>query len=452
MKRYPVTHATPAGNVVERGEQQFFVRLYVGKAADGTRKYYSKTWKTLERATQDLLEQKLNRSRGVLEIESSMKLGDYLKQYLEEVHRPRVSANTYAISAQFVKNYLYPYAVCGRRLKDLTAGDLQKYFNQLCAWVSPVTGRTLAPATVERLCRVVTAALNYAYNSQVIARNPMRGVALTSRRARRARRRALTREDLLSLLSYVDDNAHKWWIGKLGPIYHLAAETGFRPEEYLALQWKDCRLESDPPTLTVERVVVELKAEGGWTFADPKTEKSARTLPITRELSERLKEHRAVIAELRRRAGDKWREHDLVFPARFGNPVRQDVTERVFRKVCEELGWEKGRYCVYALRHSMASLALLRNVNLKVVSERLGHTSIRTTADVYAHVAPSLQAAATEEIGCVLYGEKKPRGGEDLPDAEPAPSGGVHEEGGSVVSALVHWGWKRTHEPHLAET
>jgi hypothetical protein len=53
----------------------------------------------------------------------------------------------------------------------------------------------------------------------------------------------------------------------------------------------------------------------------------------------------------------------------------------------------------------MATLALLRNVNLKVVSERLGHASIRTTADVYAHVTPSLQAAATEELGSILYGE-----------------------------------------------
>ena len=56
----------------------------------------------------------------------------------------------------------------------------------------------------------------------------------------------------------------------------------------------------------------------------------------------------------------------------------------------------------------MASLALLRNVNLKVVSERLGHASIRTTADVYAHVAPSLQEAATAAIGSILYEQNPP--------------------------------------------
>jgi integrase len=408
MPKYPMTHNTPAGPVVERGENQFFIRLYIGKSADGTRKYYSKTWRTLERAVEDLFEQKLKRSRGTLEIESSMRLSDFLNHFLEEVHRPGVSANTYTISTQFIKLYFSPYTVGNKRLKDVTPGDLQKYFNELCEWVSPVTKRPLAHTTVERLSRVLTAAFNYAFDNQLLARNPMRKVIRPSRKARKSRRCALTREDLITFLTYIDDNQHLWWIKKLGPIYHLAAETGFRPEEYLALQWKDCRLESDPPTITVERVVIDFKGKGGWTFADPKTLKSARTLPITRELAERLKNHKAVIAELRKRAGEEWAEYDLIFPARFGNPIKQDVTARVFKTICEKLGWEKGRYCAYSLRHAMASLALLRNVNLKIISERLGHSSIKTTADVYAHVVPSLQEAATLEIGNIIYERNPP--------------------------------------------
>jgi integrase len=431
MTKYPVTHTTPAGLVIERGQNQFFIRLYIGKTERGERKYYSKTWKTLDRAIQDLFEQKLKRSRGTLEIESSMKFGDYVKHFLEEVHRPGVSANTYTISAQFINLYFSPYTVGNKRLKDLTTGDLQRYFNQLCEWVSPLTKRPLAPATVERLSRVLTAALNYAFNTQLIARNPMRTVIIPSRKVRRARRRALTREDLKAFLTFIDDNQHLWWVKKLGPIYHLGAETGFRPEEYLALQWKDCRLESDLPTITVERVVIDFKGKGGWTFAEPKTPKSARTLPITRELAERLKRHKAVIAELRNRAEDKWTEHDLVFPSRFGSPIKQDVSGRVFKTICEKLGWEKGRYCAYSLRHSMASLALLRNVNLKVVSERLGHASIRTTADVYAHVAPSLQEAATAAIGSILYEQNPP------PDQTPNAMHSQSEQG-DEASKLIN--------------
>jgi integrase len=402
MGQYPITHNTEAGIVIKRGPNQFFIRLYIGKSADGTRKYYSKTWKTLERATQDLLEQKLKRRRGLLQVEASTRFSDYVKQYLNEVHRPGVSVNTYVISAQSIKNYLYPYPICGKRLKDLTTSDFQQYFNQLSVWVSPLTERTLASATISRLQRTLTAALNYAVNSQLIARNPMKGVVLNLSQSKRTKRGALSATEIKEFLAYIA-NSGDWWIKKLGPVFHLAVETGLRPEEYLGLRWKDVRLNDEPPTITVERVVVELKGARGWMFADPKTEKSARTLPITQELAKRLLQHKVVIAELKHRAGVKWQEYDLVFPGRFGSPIWQDVTGRVFRRVCDEVGWEKGRYCVYSLRHSMASLALLRNVNLKVISERLGHSSIRTTADIYSHVAPSLQAAATDIIGDVLY-------------------------------------------------
>lgn len=402
MSRYPITHSTQGGSVVERAPNQFFIRLYIGKSADGTRKYYSKTWRTLERATQDLLEQKLKRSRGFLHVEATTRLSEYVEQYLLEIHRPSVSTNTFTISAQFIKNYLYPYPICGKRLKDLTGSDLQHYFNQLAAWISPVTGTPLASATITRLYRTLNAALNYAVKSQLLARNPLRNMVLNLSQSKKAKRYALSAWEVKEFLAYVD-NSRDWWIKKLGPVFHLAIETGLRPEEYLGLQWKNVRLDDAPPSITVERVVVELKGAKGWTFADPKTEKSARTLPITQQLATRLKAHKEVITELKRHAGDKWKDYDVVFPSRFGSPIWQDVTGRVFRKVCEELGWEKGRYCAYSLRHSMASLALLKNINLKIVSERLGHSSIRTTADIYTHVSPSLQAAATEEIGNILY-------------------------------------------------
>lgn len=278
MSRYPITHATEGGLVVERGTNQFFIRIYIGKSADGKRKYYSKTWKTLERAEQDLLEQKLKRSRGLLHVEATTCLSDYVAQYLDEVHRPSVSANTFAISAQFIKNYLYPYPICGKRLKDLTGSDFQRYFNHLAEWISPVTGKPLASATITRLYRTLNAALNYAVNSQLIARNPLRNMVFNLNQSKRTKRRALSACEVKQFLAYID-NSQDWWIKKLGCVFHLAVETGLRPEEYLGLEWKNVRLDDAPPTITVERVVVESKGSGGWKFAEPKTESSARALP-----------------------------------------------------------------------------------------------------------------------------------------------------------------------------
>ncbi|MBA2734977.1 MAG: phage integrase SAM-like domain-containing protein [Acidobacteria bacterium] len=220
MRQYPVTHTTEAGIVIERGLNQFFIRLYIGKTADGTRKYYSKTWRTLERATQDLLEQRLKRSRGLLQVEASTRLSDYIRQYLEEVHKPSVTANTYAVSTQFIKLYLYPYPICGKRLKDLTTSDFQQYFNQLTEWVSPLTGRTLASATITRLCRTLKAALNYAVDNELIIRNPMKRAVLNLNASKRTKRQALSASEIKEFLAYID-NSGDWWIKKLGSVFHL---------------------------------------------------------------------------------------------------------------------------------------------------------------------------------------------------------------------------------------
>ena len=57
------------------------------------------------------------------------------------------------------------------------------------------------------------------------------------------------------------------------------------------------------------------------------------------------------------------------------------------------------------LRHTSATLALAAGIHPKVVSERLGHSSIAITLDLYSHVTPSLQAEAAEKLGAVLLGD-----------------------------------------------
>ena len=59
---------------------------------------------------------------------------------------------------------------------------------------------------------------------------------------------------------------------------------------------------------------------------------------------------------------------------------------------------------LYTLRHTRATLLLLAGENPKVVSERLGHSSIVMTLDIYSHVLPSMQQAATEKLEKMLFG------------------------------------------------
>ena len=77
------------------------------------------------------------------------------------------------------------------------------------------------------------------------------------------------------------------------------------------------------------------------------------------------------------------------------------------------------------MRHSMATLAIARKVNVKAVSERLGHADISRTLETYTHVLPSMQLEAVEALGAIAYSQPKDveetptviaegRGGEEL--------------------------------------
>ena len=101
------------------------------------------------------------------------------------------------------------------------------------------------------------------------------------------------------------------------------------------------------------------------------------------------------------RVGSMWQENGLVFAFETGAPLdRHDVTSRRFKRLLERAGLPHFRF--HDLRHTCATLLLTKNVNPKVVSEMLGHSSIAITLDTYSHVLPNLQDHAARALEDVL--------------------------------------------------
>jgi integrase len=95
--------------------------------------------------------------------------------------------------------------------------------------------------------------------------------------------------------------------------------------------------------------------------------------------------------------------HDLVFCSEFGMPLSiPNLTYRYFRPILETA--ELPQIRLYELRHSHATLLFVADEHLKVVSERLGHSTIRLTADTYSHVLESMQKASASKLENMLYG------------------------------------------------
>jgi integrase len=124
----------------------------------------------------------------------------------------------------------------------------------------------------------------------------------------------------------------------------------------------------------------------------PKTARSRRRIILSPQAIAILRSHRARQAEQRLSLGPTWQDGDWVFTRCDGRPMSPDALSHNFAAVARSLGLPGTG--LHMLRHSHASLLLLQGVNPKVVSERLGHSTVSITLDIYSHVLPGLQEAA----------------------------------------------------------
>lgn len=117
----------------------------------------------------------------------------------------------------------------------------------------------------------------------------------------------------------------------------------------------------------------------------------------------RLVEHKRRQSEERLKLGSEWQDHGLVFTTSLGSPLNiSNLSAKHFKPALKRAGLPTS-IRLYDLRHTCATLLLSAGENPKVVSERLGHASITLTLDVYSHVLPDMQKAATDKLENLLF-------------------------------------------------
>jgi integrase len=208
---------------------------------------------------------------------------------------------------------------------------------------------------------------------------------------------ALTLEQVLTFLKVANEAQDRF-----EALYVVAAFTGMRPGELLALRWSDLVLDGPKPEARVRRSLSK-DDSGRHIFKRTKTEKG-RSVSLMPQVVEALSTHRRRQAEERLRYSGLWQDQDLVFPNKTGAPTDWDnLTARNYRPLREAAGLpEKTRF--YDLRHTFATLMLEQGENPKVVQEILGHSQITHTMDTYSHVTPNMQGATFGRLGERLQG------------------------------------------------
>jgi integrase len=172
----------------------------------------------------------------------------------------------------------------------------------------------------------------------------------------------------------------------------VALGLGLREGEVLGLRW--CDISFEQHTLCVAQTVQ--RVGGSLVLQPPKTDRSARVLPLPIFVERALVRHAERQAAERRDASDTWQDHGLIFPSVVGRPIDPRNLLRQFKELLVSAGLPDMRF--HDLRHSCATALIAQGVHPRVVQEILGHSQISTTMNVYGHVLDTTRRVAAQAM------------------------------------------------------
>ncbi len=185
---------------------------------------------------------------------------------------------------------------------------------------------------------------------------------------------------------------------RLFAAFRLLAMTGCRRGEALGLRWQDVDFEHGRIAVRQTMILVDNRPR----LSLPKTKRSRRTVPLDAGTLVILRAHRARQAQERLVFGPGYANSHLVFTRQDGTPVNPRGLSDTFNLLIRDTGLPRIR--LHDLRHTFATLALQSGAHPKVVSDRLGHSTISFTLDVYSHSIPSMQEEAAESFAALVMG------------------------------------------------
>ena len=347
---------------------------YRFRLPDGRRKsVYGKTKKECQGKAN---EARRKHELGLSALGKGQTLAQFLDHWLSEVSRQTVRASTHERNEGIVRVHILPN-LGPIRLADLTGQHLQLLYGQLLS-------AGLAPATVVRVHAVLHRSLRMAVRWKLIPSNPADDV--DKPQLSRKEMQFLTRQQVTQLLGHASGPVFRG-------LYVVAATTGLRRGELLALRWSD--VDFDRGILTVQRTVQRIRGEG-LVFGEPKTNSGRRSVRLSELALGELRKLRVHQAERRLKAGPAWQDLDLVFASSTGTVLEAARITRTFQHDLKAASLPPIR--LHDLRHTFATLALEQGVPMKAVQSALGHSTVAVTMDVYGHITPAMQDSVAETM------------------------------------------------------
>jgi integrase len=379
------------GSVYQRADGLWIASISLGYDGSGKRQRLVVAGRSKREALETLEQKKHQVNSGAVILDAErISVAAYLARWLETA-KERVQPKTHLRYEQLVRLRINP-ALGSVQLAKLTPLHVEQLFAGLRKAGVSARGCQMAGTMLHT-------ALRDAVRLRLIPNNPAREIAKP--KPRKAEVQVWDRGQVLRFLDAARGD-------RLYALYVLALDTGMRQGELFALRWAD--FDFGAGAVLVQRSLEEIN--GRLRVKETKSARGRRRIDLSRFALAALHEHR------KRMLADGHAEAPVFCDLEGGWLRKGNVLRRSYWKVIEAANRldaeqaEKEQRAAkplpfirfHDLRHTCATLLLLADENVKVVSERLGHASVQLTLDTYSHVLPSMQARAAAKMDGILAG------------------------------------------------
>lgn len=372
--------ANGEGSIRKRKDGRWLVTFPTGLYMEnGKREQIYKYCDTQAEAVEELRKLQTEKSMGICQSKGAVKTGDWIDTWIEKHKAPKLAPATLTSYRNNFRLHIKPF-VGDIQLSKLETYHIQRMLDNI--------GGTLS--TFIKNYNVIHGALEKAVELKMIPRNPCKGVTFPD--DDKGKMRVLTQEEQKALIANLDGEYYRAML--LTYLY-----TGMRMGEAIPLLWSDIDLEKRMIRVNKKAIVRHdynnhSAKQEVQNFC--KTKSSKRTVVITAGLTAILMEHKRVMQDRAEKLGEEWSEDSLVFKNTRGKmPYSRNVQDALY-KVYRKAGIEGAT--MHTLRHTYATRCFEAGVDIKAISEQLGHANVKTTYNIYVHLLEDTKAKEIDKL------------------------------------------------------
>ena len=374
-----------AGSIEKRGKNSYRLTVSEGFDLNGKPMIHRKTVHgTKKDAEVELAKFVTEVQNGLIIDGKSLKFSEFTEIWKRDYGSKELAPSTYKRYCRMLETRLLPYF--GHfYINKIKPTDIMKFYDLLEKDTQLVrkkgnngskTKKPLSGKTILEHHRLLRAMLHKAVYWQLIVANPAERVQPP--KARKPKRRSYDDEQtkiLLENLELLSSEDTKYKVAII-----LTVFTGVRLGELMGLEWQDVDFKNG--IISINRSSQYLADMGVFTKV-PKTESSIREIAIPEFIISLLEEYKLWYEEQKSIYGELWMNSDRLFVQADGKPMHPSTISKWFVKYVGQIGLPVINF--HGLRHTNASLLVAQNIDIAVISARLGHAQISTTLDFYVH-------------------------------------------------------------------